>query len=106
MVITYTAMIYGYCKSGDMKDAAKLLAEMVEKGIVLNTVTYNTLTNRFYKEGNVEEGLKICNQMSQREVALDEITYTTLIHGWQKPCPFKKQEWFGHFKGQFLIFMH
>ena len=47
---TYTAMIYGYCKSGDMKDAAKLLAEMVGKGMVLDTVTYNMLTYSFYKE--------------------------------------------------------
>lgn len=70
----------------------KLLAEMVEKGMVPDTVTYNVLTNGFCKENNVEGGFKIGNQMSHRGVALDEITYTTLIHGWVQPSTVTKQE--------------
>ncbi|KAK2640588.1 hypothetical protein Ddye_028383 [Dipteronia dyeriana] len=53
--ITYTVMIDGHCKLGNMKEAATLLHEMAKKGIVPDDITYNVFMNRNCKEGNMED---------------------------------------------------
>lgn len=54
-VVTYTTLIAGYCKEGEMEEAMKLYNEMIDKGMVPDPITYLVLSHGLDKLENVQE---------------------------------------------------
>lgn len=46
--VSYTILINGYCKVDNVRTTQKLLDEMVEDGIRLNSLTYSALIGEFF----------------------------------------------------------
>ncbi|ERN11280.1 hypothetical protein AMTR_s00024p00240360 [Amborella trichopoda] len=78
-VVSYTAVITGYCKAGNMEGAERLFAEMLDNGIKPNTVTFNVLIDGYGKLGNMGRAKSLFEQMSAQGCFIDVVTYTTLI---------------------------
>ncbi|XP_047177027.1 pentatricopeptide repeat-containing protein At1g05670, mitochondrial-like [Vigna umbellata] len=80
-VVTYTTLVDGLCKRGEVDIANELLLEMSEKGLQPNVCTYIALINGLCKVGNIEQAIKIMEEMDLTGFYPDTITYTlwTLI---------------------------
>jgi pentatricopeptide repeat protein len=72
--ITYTVMIGGYARDGNVTEASRLLNEMREKGIVPDSITYKEFIYGYLKQGGVLEAFK----------GSDEENYAAIIEGWNK----------------------
>ena len=53
-IITYSALIKGFCDLGQIEDAQRLVDEMTEHGFTPNVVTYTILLNGAYKDRSLE----------------------------------------------------
>ncbi|PRQ28017.1 putative tetratricopeptide-like helical domain-containing protein [Rosa chinensis] len=79
---TYTIMIRGFCKVGEIENAQKVFDEMTCEP---NLITYNTMIHGFCKKGEVDSARRVLGQMMEGKDCLpDTVTYTTLIDGYSK----------------------
>ncbi|GKV11392.1 hypothetical protein SLEP1_g22655 [Rubroshorea leprosula] len=64
--VTYTTVINGYCKIGDLGTAHKLLDEMRECGVVPNSLTYSVLIRLVFRRRDVEYGRELMRKLWER----------------------------------------
>ncbi|KAI5660267.1 hypothetical protein M9H77_29060 [Catharanthus roseus] len=55
-VVSYTSLINGYCKVGEMEVANKLFDEMCECGLKPNTLTHSVLVRGTFRKRDLEKG--------------------------------------------------
>ncbi|KAI3710993.1 hypothetical protein L2E82_40794 [Cichorium intybus] len=79
-VLTYTAMITGYCKEGKVNRAEMLLTRMQEQGLVPNENTYTTLINGHCKNGNLDRAFELINEMKKEGLPPNMYTYNAIIN--------------------------
>lgn len=58
-LITYSMLIDGYCKKGEMEAAMMCLGEMVNQGFQLIVITYNALLMGFVLIGKLDKARKM-----------------------------------------------
>nr|GEW61157.1 ribonuclease H-like domain-containing protein [Tanacetum cinerariifolium] len=84
-VITYSALIDGYCLRGESAEAHKVLDRMVEKDLKPNIISYSSLINgnvlqSLFKSGNPTAARELFNEMQAKSVTPDICTYRILFH--------------------------
>ncbi|XP_020258555.1 putative pentatricopeptide repeat-containing protein At1g53330 [Asparagus officinalis] len=57
-VVTYNAMIAGFCDDGDLDAALGAMNEMKKEGIKPDVVSYNTVISGFCKKGRAEDAVE------------------------------------------------
>ena len=78
-IITYSALINGFCDLGQTEDAQRLVYEMKEHGCTLNVITYTILLNGACKARIPKKALEILDKMLEKQCAPTIVTYTALI---------------------------
>ncbi|KAH6786968.1 Tetratricopeptide repeat superfamily protein [Perilla frutescens var. hirtella] len=76
---TYNTLIDTYGKAGKIQEASKTFEEMVQKGIVPNTVTFNTMIHMHGNNGQLDEVASLMGRMENAKCAPDTRTYNILI---------------------------
>ncbi|KAJ7943968.1 Pentatricopeptide repeat-containing protein [Quillaja saponaria] len=74
----YYSVINWLCKK---QEVVKVLKQMLEKGLVLDSKSYNTLIWGCCEEGKIEEGFKLKEEMAKQGIPPDICTYNLLIQG-------------------------
>ncbi|KAB2023194.1 hypothetical protein ES319_D06G000200v1 [Gossypium barbadense] len=97
---SYSSVIYLLCEIGKVVQAKEALREMLNQGILSDSVVYTTLIDGFCKLGNIAFAYKLLNEMQEacnvfqeilgRGLEPDEFTYTALIDGYCKAGEMKK----------------
>ncbi|KAJ0662710.1 putative tetratricopeptide-like helical domain superfamily [Helianthus annuus] len=65
---SYNAIIFGFCKVGDLESARKVLEKMVSDGYVKATsFCYFTLMKHMVEEGELDGGLKVCKDIIEKK---------------------------------------
>ncbi|KAL7218514.1 hypothetical protein ACSBR2_011721 [Camellia fascicularis] len=82
------ALISGYLKIGDLKEAIWVFEGMVEKDVV----SWSSMVDGYCKEGRIEEARDLFDRMKERNV----VTWTAMINGYLK---------MGNFKDGFRFFL-
>lgn len=65
-VVTYSTLISGLCKQGDMEESMKLLDHMAEAGMGTDLFAYSNLVRSYVKCGDIEKVSKLHNMMQIR----------------------------------------
>ncbi|KAK2638664.1 hypothetical protein Ddye_026459 [Dipteronia dyeriana] len=64
--VTYSALIDGYSKKGNLDEAKLLFEEMEKKGLRPNIITYSALIDGYSKKGNIKEAKRLYEEMVKR----------------------------------------
>lgn len=72
-LVTFSTLIDGYCKEGELDHALEIYDHMVKVGQRLDLVAYNSIIDALCKEVSVEE--------MGRRALVDVVTYNTLVNG-------------------------
>lgn len=62
-VITYSSLIKGLCREGDVQGALALLNQMQERGVKPDTVLFNTLLDGMAQQGDIDGAEELLEQM-------------------------------------------
>lgn len=76
---TYNMLIDTYGKAGQLKEASKVFAQMLSKGIAPTTVTFNTMIHICGNNGQLEEVTLLMQKMEEHRCPPDTRTYNILI---------------------------
>ncbi|KAL5850652.1 hypothetical protein ACOSQ4_008665 [Xanthoceras sorbifolium] len=79
--VTYTTMIDGYCKIGELEEAKKCLTEMGNRGCKPNVFTYNALINGLCLIGRVEDAKLMITKMRLDGLKDNIATHTSILKG-------------------------
>ncbi|PIN01437.1 hypothetical protein CDL12_26053 [Handroanthus impetiginosus] len=79
--ISYTILIDGFSKDGNVEKATGFLYKMRKDGLQPNLVTYTALMLGFCKKGKLDEAFLIFSMLKKLGIEADEFTYAILIHG-------------------------
>ncbi|EGR33964.1 pentatricopeptide repeat domain protein [Ichthyophthirius multifiliis] len=69
----YTSLLLGYARKGDAKEAERIIREMKEKGLQLDSAAYTTLINGFYKSQNLTKCWETYNDLQKNNKQLLDI---------------------------------
>lgn len=61
--VSYSTLVNGFAKKGEMEKTLKVFQEMEEKGVKPDEATYGTLIDGYVKTGNMETALKMVAEM-------------------------------------------
>ena len=75
----YNSFIRKLCDDGKIRNAAKLLEEMPERGAFPDAFNWTTVFSGHCKANEIKEGLKVLGGMLKRGIKLSLPTYTVLI---------------------------
>merc|ERR1719379_1830780 len=79
-VITYSAMLKGYCRMGDVQTGFTILRRMKEESSVRpDEIMYNTLIDGCVQSNLVDEGLKLLEEMQREGVKPSNFTLSILV---------------------------
>merc|ERR1719375_1845371 len=78
-LITFSAMIKGYCRMGDIQKAFGILKHMKREGVSPDEIMYNSLLDGCAQNNLVEEGLKLLEDMQQQGVTPSNFTLSILV---------------------------
>ncbi|XP_031248665.1 pentatricopeptide repeat-containing protein At1g09820-like [Pistacia vera] len=67
-IVTYSILINGLCKTGQLEKANKLLSYMEEKGCAPNVVTFTMLIFGFLKNNEIPKVVDLLRKMAKRNV--------------------------------------
>ena len=79
--VSYTILIDGFSKLGDVEKAVGFLNKMRKDGVQPNLVTYTAIMLGFCKRGKLEEAFSIFKMVDDLGIVVDEFMYATLING-------------------------
>ncbi|KAL6126235.1 hypothetical protein ACLB2K_074286 [Fragaria x ananassa] len=77
--VTYSCLIGGFNKVGDIDRGLELFEKMKEEGIPLNVVTLNTLLDGLCRHGKLNAALEFFNEMQRDGLKGNAVSYTILI---------------------------
>ncbi|KAG8382372.1 hypothetical protein BUALT_Bualt05G0070600 [Buddleja alternifolia] len=88
-IVTYNALIDGYCLRGHMDNAIEgkvdeawnSFLEIPRKWLEPTMVTYGTMLPGLFRKCRCEDGWKLFSEMQKCKVLPDLLTYNTLLHG-------------------------
>ncbi|GKC68355.1 putative tetratricopeptide-like helical domain-containing protein [Tanacetum coccineum] len=80
-VVTYSALIDGYCLRGELGEAHKVLDRMVKRGMKPNIITYSSLINGYCKNKKVNEALDVFRDIQNKGLIPDVFTYNSMMQG-------------------------
>ncbi|KAM7472620.1 hypothetical protein LguiA_010803 [Lonicera macranthoides] len=81
---SYTTIIRGYCKIGEVNDALNFLGKILNTGMEPSITTYTTLIEGYCKYGEMESGEHLFYKMIKAGLAPDIFAYNTLMDGYGK----------------------
>ncbi|KAI3965623.1 hypothetical protein MKX01_010580 [Papaver californicum] len=81
IVPAYNALINGFCRHLDIKEAFVLLDEMMNGGIIPNMITYTTIIDALSNTMDVDQALVVLAQMFIRGCQPNIHTFTSLMNG-------------------------
>ncbi|KAF7082043.1 hypothetical protein CFC21_085924 [Triticum aestivum] len=81
-VVTYSTVIDGLLKEGEVDQAYRLFSEMLRQGVSPNIVTCNSIISGMCKLHAMDKAEEVLQQMLDRRILPDVTTYTSLIHGY------------------------
>lgn len=86
--VTYTTLIYYYCRVNGLEETLRLCKVMEDKGLYLGVGTYNSILGRICKEGRIRRANELLKEMiSGTNVHPDSVTCNTLINAYcNKSC--------------------
>ncbi|KAH0859848.1 hypothetical protein HID58_088109 [Brassica napus] len=78
---TYSTMIEGCCKTGQIEEALELFDELRKssRGIILNIITYNSLINGLCQQGCLVEALRLFDSLEKIGLVPSHVSYGVLI---------------------------
>lgn len=76
---TYNTLIDTYGKAGKLQEARETFGEMLQKGVVPNTVTFNTMIHMYGNNAQLEEVASLMKTMEVAKCSPDTRTYNILI---------------------------
>ncbi|KAL2503216.1 Pentatricopeptide repeat-containing protein [Forsythia ovata] len=79
--ISYTILVDGFAKDGNVEKAVGFLYRMRKDGVEPNLVTYTAIIMGFCKKGKLEEAFSIFRMIEDFGIEVDEFTYAILIDG-------------------------
>jgi len=82
--LTYTTLMFAYCKSGNSEEASKLFDEMVSSGIVPDSVSYNTIISGCCKADSLDKAIEMSAELPSRVLKQDS-SYNPLVNGRTTP---------------------
>ncbi|XP_068645029.1 pentatricopeptide repeat-containing protein At3g61520, mitochondrial-like [Aristolochia californica] len=77
-VVTFGALIHGYCEADKLDEALKLFRDM---RVAPNTVIYNILIDSLCKGNKVNSALNLMDEMQVKGVLPNVVTYNALFKG-------------------------
>jgi pentatricopeptide repeat protein len=80
-VVTWTTLVDGWMKKGDMASAQQVVERMGAAGVKPDVVTWNSLVGGFVKKGDMASAQQVVERMGAAGVEPDVVTYNTLISG-------------------------
>ncbi|KAH8555488.1 hypothetical protein BGW37DRAFT_516410 [Umbelopsis sp. PMI_123] len=78
-VYTYTSLIAGFCRMGDLKAAKRVLDDMTQANVSANIVTYAIMTNAYLQHRKTKEALSYIEQMRMVESTAKHPVYMALM---------------------------
>jgi pentatricopeptide repeat domain-containing protein 1 len=88
-VVSYNTVINGFCKQGLIKEAQRVLSEMIEDGVAPCVVTYHTLVGGYASREMFSEANEVVSYMIQRKLRPMELTYKRVVDSY---CRAKRYE--------------
>ncbi|VAH13464.1 unnamed protein product [Triticum turgidum subsp. durum] len=86
-VMAYNAMVAGYCVTGQLDNARRLVAAMPMEP---DAYTYNTLIRGLCGRGRTDNALAVLDDMLRRGCVPDVVTYTILLEATCKRSGYKQ----------------
>ncbi|KAL1310409.1 hypothetical protein HN51_053039 [Arachis hypogaea] len=80
--VSYTILIDGFSKLGDVEKSFGILAKMIKEGKRPNKVTYTAIISAYCKKGKFEEARGVFERIGELGIELDEFVYAVLIDGY------------------------
>ncbi|KAL0315980.1 UNVERIFIED_CONTAM: Pentatricopeptide repeat-containing protein, mitochondrial [Sesamum radiatum] len=80
-IISYTILIDGFSKDGNVERAVGFLYKMRKDGLEPNLISYTAIILGFCKKGKLDEAFAIFNMLERLGIQADEFTYAILIDG-------------------------
>uniref|UniRef100_A0A7N0T5V3 Pentatricopeptide repeat-containing protein n=1 Tax=Kalanchoe fedtschenkoi TaxID=63787 RepID=A0A7N0T5V3_KALFE len=72
--VSYTTLIDGYCKAGDLDSAHKVFDEMLENGVSANSLTYSVLIGGLLRKRDVEGARSLITELWATMDAEEDVT--------------------------------
>lgn len=79
--VTYSTLLHGYCCSGNVLEANRVLREMIRNDCFPTTYTCNILLYSLYIKGQISEAEDLLQKMNERGYDFDTVTCNIVIHG-------------------------
>ncbi|KAJ0693675.1 putative tetratricopeptide-like helical domain superfamily, pentacotripeptide-repeat region of PRORP [Helianthus annuus] len=76
---TYTVLLNGWCKVGNLLEAGKVWNEMIDKGLSPDIVAYNTMLEGLLKVHKRSDAVKLFELMKAKGPSPNERSYTIMI---------------------------
>ncbi|KAM7515188.1 hypothetical protein LguiA_004771 [Lonicera macranthoides] len=80
--ISYTVIVYGFCKTGYVKEVWGFYKEMLQRDLLPSVVTYTCLIDGYSKKGQMDIA-NMLNNMRRPNIAPAVVTYNVLIAGYR-----------------------
>ncbi|XVF27874.1 hypothetical protein REPUB_Repub14bG0146800 [Reevesia pubescens] len=77
----YATLIDCHARRRCLDEALRLCDDMVERGLMPNTVVYNSIFHWLYMGGDIGGASLVSSDMIDKHVFPDKFTYSTLIKG-------------------------
>lgn len=81
-VVTYTTLVDGLIRSGDITGSFRILELMKLSGCLPNVYPYTIIINGLCQFGRVEEAEKLLSAMQDSGVSPNHVTYTVMVKGY------------------------
>ncbi|CAA0842213.1 Pentatricopeptide repeat-containing protein -mitochondrial [Striga hermonthica] len=79
--ISYTILIDGFSKDGNVEKAVGFLHKMRRDGLEPNLITYTAIILGFCKKGKLAEAFAVLGMLERLGIEADELVYAILING-------------------------
>lgn len=80
-LFTYTTLIDGLCKEGNISRARSLLRQILQDGMLPDVAAYTALISGLFREGELDEGKYLLDKMLEQGLVPNIATIDSLIRG-------------------------
>ena len=88
--VSYTVLVGGFSKLGDVEKSFTFLAKMIKEGHRPNKVTYSAIMSAYCKKRKLEEAFDVFESMEGLGIVRDEYVFVILIDGFGRRGDFDK----------------